>query len=261
MLASSRNILIVVEGYVRGERVVSPDVKTIFLLAQKNAPFFCQDPTDTKSLLVRPVVDRLLSSKLNLHSDWIIYPNLAPFEPSGQFLLVPSAGFPELPHFPQLMTKNLLEDMILITQNSKDVMIFFNSRHGGATQDHFHLQVVAYGNKFPIESANNYPIRAFVFEGEDAKGPRMWNFVKRFQFEKIPFNLIYLSNRFYLVPRNIEKEVVSEFPNLLASMEVCGRFIFSDKKAFDQATENCILNALDKIGLPQDKFEALQNET
>ena len=55
--------------------------------------------------------------------------------------------------------------------------------------------------------------------------------------------------------------VVREFPNVLASMEICGKFIFSDAKAFKDATQARIVTAFGRIRLSYEDFGPIANKT
>ena len=233
-----------------------------------NCGFFCSDPTNPLSLLVRPLLGTLTPADLpGLHFSWNIYPNLAPFEPGGHILILPSASFPDLPHFPQLLTQFLLEDLFNLWRASSKLMIFFNSRHAGASQDHFHIQCVLDEKEFPItraeESCNsglkiigsNYPINAVVYSETDER--TCWHHVMNLQTKGIPFNLIFLRKRGFLVPRDINNEITIEFPTPLAAMEVAGKFIIPDRQQFVKATDNRLSTALHKVGLSLDDIISL----
>lgn len=227
--------------------------------------FYCLDRDNRDSLLVRVVVGTVRRSGLDgLWLAWNVYPNLAPFEPNGQFLIVPVGESGALPHLPQLLTEDLVRDMITLCINSSELVIFFNSLHAGATANHFHLQAVYYGRNLAIEGAisrergrsrlaADYPLNGIVF-GPDAQ-VEIWPAIRALQSRHVPFNLIYLNGAFVLVPRDDNNEVVREFSNSLASMEICGRFIFSEKKSFNGATEGRIKAALGRIGLAYDDFD------
>ncbi len=224
--------------------------------------FYCQDPTNPLSLLVRPMLGTVSPKEVpGLHFSWNVYPNLAPFEPGGHFLLLPSGNFPELPHFPQLFTPLLLQDSFNLCQQSKELMVFFNSRHAGATQDHFHLQALFRESPFPIEAATrnrfgnrlgeyigvDYPLNALVYTVSDSEA---WcRYILKLQTKGIPLNLVFLNDRFFVVPRDVNNEIVAEFPNVLASMEISGKFIIPDREAFARATEERIRVALRRITL------------
>lgn len=230
--------------------------------------FYCQDPTNSLSLLVRPLLGRLTSTdSLPLHFVWNVYPNLAPFEPGGHFLFLPAGGFPELPHFPQVFTPFLLEDCMSICRSGADLMVFFNSRHAGATQNHFHLQAVFHSSKLaiqkqdlkpfketgPVQYLSGYPLNALVYTLEDEGCCQyLEQDVLKLQTKGLPFDLVSLDGKMFLVPRNIDNEIVAEFPNLLASMEVSGKFIIPERDVFKRTTEERICVALGRIGMSLD---------
>lgn len=228
--------------------------------------FFCCDASNSQSLLIRAIVGTVSPSDVkDLSSSWQVYPNLAPFEPDGQFLIVPAGDDGSLPHEPQHLTESRMRDMIALCVASDELVIFFNSVHAGATVNHFHLQAVHHGDKLPIQKsipsgpgvtplADSYPVNGLVFFGADVY-PEMWPVVRSLQKRESPFNLIYLDRQFLLVPRDDNNEIVREFPNVLASMEICGRFILSDRESFEAATAGRIATALGRIRLSYDDFK------
>lgn len=228
--------------------------------------FYCLDRTKRDSLLIRPLIGTVEPSNLvGLSLSWNVYPNLFPFEPNGQFLIVPFGNGGALPHLPQFLTEDVTRDTITLCDNSSELVIFFNSLHAGATVNHFHLQAVHHGRKLAIEGsmlpergrsrlAADYPLNGVVF-GHDARN-EIWPAIRSLQSRHVPFNLVYLKGAFVLVPRDDNNEIVREFSNVLASMELCGRFIFSDVKSFQAATEERIKVALGRIRLSYDDFDS-----
>ena len=237
--------------------------------------FYCVDPANPMSLLIRPSLPIVAANSNSLRFKWTAYPNFAPFEPSGHFLLMPCGDFPPLPHFPQLLSPELLQDFISLCRCSTDMVLFFNSRHAGATADHFHIQAVCHpeGSKLPLEDAatikldkpysgsvglvgSDYPVNALVFNSS-ATVEIITNAVIALQSKLVPFNLIFIRGRFFLVPRDLHNEIVREFSSVLASMEICGKFILSDEQIFQRATESMVSTALGRIRLSSDEILAL----
>ncbi len=224
----------------------------------KECRFYCQEPSHPLSLLRREKL-----AEVNLKNfRWGAYYNLAPIEKEGHFLWVPvssSQAVLEIPHIPQALTAVLLEDAIDLFKRCRNLIIFFNSLHAGATVDHLHLQAVCYKGKLPIQKAlvkkegnfsflEHYPINALVFD--DSNVYKLKGVVSNLQTNKIPFNLIFIDNCAYLVPRNPAHEVVQEFPQgVLSSMEVCGKLILTDKKLYEKVEEHLIKSAMRKLSL------------
>lgn len=223
--------------------------------------YFCQNPYHNYSLLVR---EPFCVVTLSTGRIWALYYNFAPFEEEGHLLWVPvrfSGTALVLPHFPQVMTKEFLEDAMILFQGSKGFFYFFNSIHAGATQHHFHYQLIYAGEEMlPIEKTdsslkegfkflNGYPIVGLIFEYAGRLDP-IWYCVDHFQRKGIPFNLIMVRDHFFLIPRNPDHEIVEEFPfGVLASVELSGRLILSDRKNFDKTTYEKVQSAFKKIGL------------
>ena len=181
--------------------------------------------------------------------------NFAPFEEDGHFLWIPiriRGNTLVLPHFPQKITKDFLCNGITLFKNSHGLLFFFNSIHAGATVDHFHFQAVSTrGKRFAIQNVkvptgktahifNDYPIKGIAFS-LSSSDENLFKCIERLNEEEIPHNLIMLDDVAYLIPRNRDHEIVSEFPyGVLASMEMAGKFIIADEQS-SQQTEAIVL--------------------
>ncbi len=132
--------------------------------------FGCQDPKKSLSLLRR---DPLLQVRLPRFR-WNAYYNATPFEKEGHFLWVPvvvDGTTTILPHVPQLLNQEFLEDMLLLFQRTTQTIVFFNSLHAGASVDHIHVQAVFHRDRLAIEDAGTAAYRGFtVLEGYPAEG-------------------------------------------------------------------------------------------
>ena len=229
----------------------------------------CQNPYHRYSLLVK---EPFCVMTLPTGRIWALYYNFAPFEEEGHLLWLParfSGTALVLPHFPQIMTKEFLEDVMVLFQGSRGFLYFFNSIHAGATQHHFHYQLIYVGEEIlPIEKANSfidggydfldgYPIKGLIFGC--ASGPDLiWHCIDRFQQNAIPFNMIMVRDKIFLIPRNPDHEIVEEFQfGVLASVEIAGRLILSDRKNFEEATYEKVENAFKKSGLERSEIVRL----
>ena len=221
----------------------------------------CQDPAHRFSLYLQ---EPFCVLKLSTGRIWALYYNFAPLEEKGHLIWVPatfSGKTFELPHLPQVMTRELLEDTMILARKSIGFLYYFNALHAGATQHHFHSQLIYVGDELlPIERStivaiegysllDNYPINGQVF-GPDASPDQVWHSIDRFQQNGNPFNLIMVRGRIFLVPRNPDHEIVKEFPfGVLASVEIAGRIIISDRKNFDETTYEKVVSAFKSSGL------------
>lgn len=233
--------------------------------------YYCQDPYHRYSLLVR---EPFCIMTLPTGRIWALYYNFAPFEEEGHLLWMPakfSGTALVLPHFPQVITKDFLEDVMVLFQGSRGFFYLFNSIHAGATQHHFHYQLIYAGEEdWPIEKANistnegynfldGYPIEGLIFNCTDELD-RIWHCIDCFQQNAIPFNMIMVRDKIFLIPKNPDHEIVEEFPfGVLASAEMAGRLILSDRKNFDETTYEKVKSAFKKSGLEKDKIIRLIN--
>jgi hypothetical protein len=230
--------------------------------------FKCEEPGDDWSFRKGdPLVAISLPNGL-----WGCYENFCPFEAEGHFLWVRvqvDSGVLRTEHMPQVMTEELLSDGLTLFRGSKGLLVFFNSLHAGASQDHFHFQAVYAGlEPFAIESAkiledggyawiDGYPIEGLIFPHTALVG-QIYKAIKRLNEQQIPYNLIMLRERVYVIPRNAGEEVVEEFPyGVLASMEMAGKFILSDSKNYLQTDCARIRSALEKISLSREQIAGI----
>jgi len=224
----------------------------------ENCRFYCQDPGRRESLLNRP--RRTILTLTCGSTAWLAFPNVSPFEPQGHFLLIPSASFPELPHFPQLFTMTLFDDFVRICEKSRALVIAFCSRHAGASADHFHLQAICRNAALPMENARtetnsvlpdgveitcDWPIHALVSESGEALKSAVMNL----QSAALPFNLLFAGGRFFLAPRDANNEVARELPSMLGWLEVAGKFILTDEASYRTADESTFYQALARTGV------------
>ena len=230
---------------------ISPDIN--------HCRFYCQDIETPLSLLSR---EKLVQVELS-NFVWNAYYNALPIEKQGHFLWIPVShdpSAPAIPHLPQLMTREILEDAIALFQNLAGTILFFNSLHAGASVNHIHFQAVYHKDTLPIEVAetshfkgykilNDYPAQGIVFKIDD-EAEFIFKSIAELQNSGIPFNLIMLGKRIVVIPRNIDHEIVEEFPGgMLASMEMSGKLITVDALAYEQINADRIYQALTKATL------------
>lgn len=232
--------------------------------------FYCQDPKKSLSLLRR---DPLIQVTLP-NWRWNAYYNATPFEKEGHFLWLPvivNGTTTFVPHLPQKLTLAFLEDTLSLFRNSMKMVVFFNSLHAGASVNHIHLQAVFHKQELAIERTSiiskgkfaildAYPANGLVFEG-DSMSEEIFSYVDRLQTKGIPFNLILLGKRIYLLPRDINHEIVAEFPGgVLGSMELAGKIITVDRNAYDNVNYGTLQTAFSKVTLSKDEIVEILNE-
>lgn len=226
--------------------------------APEQCRFHCQAAEHPISLLRRVP----LLTKRFRHFTWNAYYNVAPLDKNGHFLWIPTD--PEtnlLPHRPQVLSFESLEDAIKIFSQLRHTILFFNTLHAGASVNHIHLQALYHRETLPIESAtivnyrgyrllSTYPIQAIVFSVETSVDT-IFTCVDRLQQKAIPFNLIMLNHQILLVVRNINHEIVSEFPgDGFAALGMCGVITTVDRNAYDTVTVAMIESTFKKMVIP-----------
>ena len=247
--------------------------------APEDCRFSCQDSSDPLSLLVRePLVQVPLS-----HYLWNAYYNAAPIDPNGHFLWVPKdvpkgipkgipkdvpedalAGNSELTHYPQQLSLAFLSDAIALYQQLDNMLLFFNSLHSGASVNHIHFQAIAHSTPLPVETwpliqtsrsyaiLKDYPANVMAF-GCSVSPDNLFRYIDRFQQNGTPFNLMFAGSQILLIPRNIEHEIVSEFPgNGIAALGMCGKIITVDRHAYETANKRRITSAFEKMTILSD---------
>lgn len=222
--------------------------------------FHCQDETHPFSLLHREPLLQIQAK----HFLWNVYYNIAPIEKKGHFLWVPiNCGVPSarLPHTPQSLSCEFLEDTITIFKQLDQTILFFNALHAGASVNHFHLQGIFHHQTLPIEIAPmidyhgyhllaNYPVQALVFPVETPMD-ELFICIHRLQQAGIPFNLVLLKTEILLVVRNIDHEIVSEFPgDGFAALGICGVLTTVDRNAYENITVEMIESTFQKMVIP-----------
>jgi len=226
--------------------------------------YYCQNPKNGLSILRRDPFCMVTLPNWK----WNVYYNAAPFEEEGHFLLFPiivDGQTTTIPHFLQKLTREFLEDILILIRNSENLIILFNSLHAGATQNHIHFQAVFHKNELAIEKAQiaecgelkalrDYPACGLVFN-QDVEPSKLFEYIEKLQGEDIPFNLFSIGMRIYLIPRNIDQEAVEELPRgTIGSMEMAGKIITMDKSVYDAPDYSKVEIALRKTTIPLDKI-------
>ncbi|NEQ54259.1 MAG: hypothetical protein F6K11_29715, partial [Leptolyngbya sp. SIO3F4] len=182
-----------------------PDISA----APEDCRFHCQNASHPISLLRR---EPLLKAKFK-HSNWHAYYNVAPLDKDGHFLWIPADSKTDLlPHSPQRLTLEFLDDAIQIFSQLTQTILFFNALHAGASVNHIHLQALYYRYPLPIESASivdykgysildDYPVQAIVFSTE-TPAKEIFTCVDRLDQENIPFNLIMVKEHILVVAKD-----------------------------------------------------------
>ncbi len=227
--------------------------------------FACQNRDRPLSLLARPP----LFQKTFQHFTWNAYYNVSPIEPNGHFLWVPTRSSNQLTHLPQILSLPLLEDAFALFKQLSQSFLFFNALHSGASVNHIHFQSIESVSQsvpteyrpLPVETfpltpqadyavPQDYPAYVMMFDPGSAAS-KVFKYIDRLQTQGIPFNLMITPRFIILVPRNIDFEIVSEFPgNGLAGLGMCGRIITIDRAAYLSADAASIRSAFQKMSWP-----------
>ncbi len=101
----------------------------------------------------------------------------------------------------------------------------------------------------PYRFLENYPASGLVFE-EPIEFGEVWSCIDKLQQQDIPLNLIYSHRHLYLFARNVEHEMIEEFPGgVMACMELSGRLITTEEKFYRDADTNLLNSAFRKVTL------------
>jgi hypothetical protein len=226
--------------------------------------FYCQDPTNTLSLLRRTPLAQI---KLKHHL-WNAYYNAVPLEREGHFIWTPVqiAGKQlTLPHYLQTLERAVIEDLFLLHDKTANFALLFNSLHAGASVNHLHVHSVYRKHPLAIEKQqatacegfqvlDAYPAAGFMFQGIQSVA-QVTEYVMKLQQKGIPFNLIWTDERVFLIPRNIEHEVTQEFPfDALSAMDMCGEIVTTDRMTYDSISTERIEAALRKSTIAASEF-------
>ena len=239
-----------------GHRLVGrqPDISADAKLCR----FHCQDDSHPISLLRR---DPLLSVPLT-HFTWNAYYNVAPLEKEGHFLWMPTTdNGTAIPHMLQRLTPELIEDTVQLFSQLSQSILFFNALHAGASVNHIHFQAVYHRQPLPVESISlvnykgyqlldGYPAQAVVFDAKEQTA-ELTGYVEKLQQADIPFNLAMVSDRIFVIARNGDNAIVSEFPgDGLAALGMCGAIATVDHNAYDTINAALIESAFKKMVIP-----------
>jgi hypothetical protein len=218
--------------------------------------FYCQDPKRGLSILKRDPIFQVALPNWK----WNAYYNATPFEKEGHFLLLPisvDGTTTVIPHISQEVSRAFLEDILVLFKDSGNLVVFFNSLHAGASVNHIHFQAVFYKRTLSIETTptvkknglvvlDGYPASGIVFN-RGSEPDEIYPHIDILQKKKIPFNLIFIGERICLIPRDLEHEVVEEFPTgVIASMELAGKIITVDRNIYDGINHSIIQAAFRK---------------
>ena len=230
--------------------------------APEDCRFACQNSAQPLSLLARAP----LFQQSFRHFTWNAYYNVAPIEPNGHFLWVPTHSTHQLTHLPQMLSLPLLEDAFALFKQLSKSFLFFNALHSGASVNHIHFQSIESVSKttpgeyrplpaetFPLTQTadyaipKDYPAYLMMFDPESL-AKEVFKYIDQLQTQGIPFNLMMTPRFTILVPRNINFEIVSEFPgNGLAGLGMCGRIITIDRAAYLNANQASVKSAFKKM--------------
>jgi len=249
------------------------DPKSVHPDNEKFCPFGCVDSTKGNSLLKR---EASWEGQVNGRV-WRAQFNAATFEENGHFLWVPDINDPKQRRSQRVLYEDIL-DISALSRKSSNMIFFYNDPHAGGTVNHIHFQSFYRNDNNPmaiekselsplakireveISRLKGYFIEGLVFNNDI--NPQLVDIIFRFvdllQNRQIPFNLIFSKNRIYLIPRNPDGEIVSEFPTgILASAELCGRIIIVDRKTYGETDYKKVEAAFGKISLSEERIKGL----
>jgi hypothetical protein len=239
-----------------------------------NEPFGTTD--DFNLIYNRQPGQRLFEAdELNLNSKAVIHVNKYWHLPD-HFLLIPYPA----EDAPQLATARALAAAFEYQQKDGDpnVRLGLNSRGARASVNHLHFQgwyidedgpmaietaerdfVATLGDDVSVEALANYPVRGFVFSGQnhDALINYAMMLLKNLQDQNVPHYVLISGNSIYILPASREPST-DEFPGGLGVLEVAGRInLPADKYA--SATDEMIDGYLQAVAIDPTQFEKMAN--
>jgi hypothetical protein len=229
--------------------------------------FSCMDASIETSMLNRkPVAVFKVNGEL-----WQAYSKRIFADKRGHLVLIPDITNPENKRG-QLITGKDIGAVISMSNESRNTVILYNSLHAGASVNHIHFHLVYHGERLPIEYENfektvtisdvnvyrstDYGIKVIMLEGQNKQevSSVALGFISRLQDEGIPFNLLIANGKVYIMPRNIENEVVSEFPRPIGIRELYGKFTAYNQTEIDELTKEKIASAFNKLSLTEEQI-------
>jgi extradiol dioxygenase family protein len=259
-----------------GLKRVQPGRQPTLSAAPADCRFYCQTADQPLSLVGRRP---LMQVQLD-HYVWQVYYNAAPIEKNGHFLWVPvqvEAEQVTLPHFPQVLTLEFLQDAIALFQKLDQTIVFFNGLNAGASVNHIHLQAVHHHQPLALATTplkplahctilQDYLAPGLVFDlNQPARDIFRW--VAKLQRYGIPYNLVMIrdglktgpgGHRIVLFPRDIDHEITSELPNdRPGAPAFWGKLITTNRQMFCDIDLSRLTRAFQKMGLSPECFAEL----
>ncbi|MFC1709930.1 nucleoside monophosphate kinase, partial [Candidatus Omnitrophota bacterium] len=260
------------EGLLEKAKVRIPGRQPEMPPHEEKCGFSCTDDSNPRSMLNREPVFEIKANG----TIWRAYPKRVLMDKNGHLVLMPDIT-ESWNRRGQKTTFNYIKDVINIANRSRNISILFNSLHAGASINHIHFHLVYHGEVLAIEQAdfdekfhtdrvkisisNGYETQVIMLEGkdEDALSTTAFGFINRLNKRNIPHNIMVIKNRVYIMPRDIEHEVVEEFPRAIGIRELCGKFVGFNKEMFDKITKERISLAFKKLSLSRGKVLRLIN--
>jgi hypothetical protein len=259
-----------------GLKKTQPGRQPTLSAAPEDCRFYCQDAAKPLSLVTRRP---LLQVHLR-HFSWNAYYNAAPVEKTGHFLWVPiqnDRGETTLPHYPQVLTFEFLDDAVRLFKKLDQTIVFFNGLNAGASVNHIHLQAMHHNQRLALETAalkplghctvlDNYLAPGLVFS-VDQSAEEIFHWVDKLNQLGIPYNLVMIrdslktslkGHRIVLFPRNINHEITSELPNdRPGAPAFWGKLITTNHQMFCDLDLPRLTRAFQKMGLSPEQFDEL----
>ena len=154
-------------------------------------------------------------------------------------------------HYQQLLFEEIFEYIVnfykTLSNKIPGLVFSYNSIGAGASVNHLHFQTCITDKEFTICSKNwahngggdSYPAKCDV----STNSKHAWIRINKLQKNNVPFNLIFISNKIYCLPRSLN---VSGDPAIkqVAWFEMAGCFSMPDNKQYLALTNEQIESAL-----------------
>ncbi len=262
------------EGFAKKTKPKIPGKQPDLPDHNRECGFNCTNASIARSMLNRdPVFEFMVNGEM-----WKAYSKRIFADKRGHFVLIPDITKLRNKRG-QLITETDMKAVIDISNRSKNISVLYNSLHAGASVNHIHFHLVYHRERFALEktrfgqrdkvgsvgiySSIDYGLKVIMLDGKDIEevSTIAFNLINRLQQDSIPYNLMIVDGKIYIMPRNIKHEVVEEFPRSVGIREFYGKFVGYTKEDFDYITEEKILSAFKKMSLTEQEIAGLIAET
>lgn len=137
-----------------------------------------------------------------------------------------------------------------LKKNIPNQVVSYNSLGAGASVNHLHFQTCIYTKVLSVSSKRwrhngggyEYPAECMVFNNEK----EAWDFIANLQKTNTPFNLVFINQVLYCLPRKLEAVINEKIPQI-GWFEMAGSFSIADEDTFQSLQSSQIKSALGQV--------------